>query len=344
MAHKSLRTKVFVSYSREDKRWLAALRPHLQTLARQEGVEIWDDTLIKAGSDWHAEIKAVLAATKVAVLLVSTNFLSSEFIIQEELPLLLQAADVGDVVILQLILSPCRVESHPDLSRLQFINEPSNSLKRMPVVKREEVFVKLTERIHEILAAAPKQLSRVGNQDEKPHPQSYTYKPSERIPNIDIPVSGSFMEALKMQYAACAANNVPLRFFHKLLLLIRIAPDYMSGCLTTVTPDFPAKLEAWLQRQVSKQLEQEAGQSRAHPSPDDDRTLKLARVMASDEGAAEVNIRHFFLALLADDTSATIKEIRATLGEERFDALVQTARTFHFSAKQTESIVSTLVL
>jgi hypothetical protein len=218
----------------------------------------------------------------------------------------------------------------------------------MSVVEREEVFVKLTERIDEILAGVPNQVSVTGNQAMTPlhdlHLLSQYSGHEQSALGKQVPVSWAVMQALKVQYETCFANNVPLRSFHKLLLLIRIAPDYLSSCFAAVMPDFPAKIEAWLRRQVAKQLEVESGQLVSPISPDDDQTLNLARRMASEERAVEVDVRHFFLALLADDTSATIKQIREAIGPECFASLVQKARALHFSVEQTNSIVSKLTL
>lgn len=167
MATNPRRTRVFISYSHKDSKWLQMLRPQLGSLARDRGIEVWDDTRIKPGSKWRTEIESALASAKVAVLLVSANFLDSDFVTQTEVPQLLHAAEADGAVILEVIVSPCRIEHHPVLSRFEYMNPPSNTLRHMSVLKREELFLKLTERIEEILSESSSALAAIRNVAEE---------------------------------------------------------------------------------------------------------------------------------------------------------------------------------
>jgi len=146
------RKQVFISYSHEDRVWLDRMRVHLKPLEREGKVSIWDDTRIKSGSRWRNEIRSALDSAKVAIVLVSGNFLASEFIIDNELPPLLTAAEVDGAIILPLIVSPSRFRQTANIAQFQTVNSPDRPLSAMNYNEQEEVFVQLSERIEEIFS------------------------------------------------------------------------------------------------------------------------------------------------------------------------------------------------
>src|SRR5205809_3735810 len=103
----SLRTKVFISYSHVDEKWLKRLLVYLKPLERAGITDVWVDTRIDPGKKWLEEIRAALAVTKVAILLVSIDFINSEFIATQEVPPLLKATEEEGVLILQVLVGRC---------------------------------------------------------------------------------------------------------------------------------------------------------------------------------------------------------------------------------------------
>ncbi len=86
---------IFISYSHKDKNWLERLSTALKPLVYGEVVETWDDRNLPPGSNWLDEIDKAIASARIAVLLVSQEFLASSFIHRQELPRLLKRRDRG---------------------------------------------------------------------------------------------------------------------------------------------------------------------------------------------------------------------------------------------------------
>ena len=146
-------TRVFVSYSHNDRRWVERVRVHIKPLVRDGTISLWDDSQISPGSNWRAAIQAELSAARVAILFVSADFLASDFIADEELPRLLRAAQEGGTLILALIVSPSRF-AESGLAHFQTINAPDDPLIAMKTPQREDTFVRLTAAVHQAASGA----------------------------------------------------------------------------------------------------------------------------------------------------------------------------------------------
>src|SRR6478752_4375200 len=71
-------TNVFVSYSREDADWVRRFEVMLQPLVNGQGLDLWWDDRIAAGDRWRPELETAIARTRLALLLVSPDFLGPD--------------------------------------------------------------------------------------------------------------------------------------------------------------------------------------------------------------------------------------------------------------------------
>jgi transcriptional regulator with XRE-family HTH domain len=122
---------LFISYSHTDKEYLDRLLVHLRPLQKSGLIDPWNDTRIVAGDKWKEEIEKALEKAAVAVLLISADFLASNFIVDNELPPLLKKASDEGTVILPLILKPCGFIRDKSLSIFQAVNSPDAPLSGM---------------------------------------------------------------------------------------------------------------------------------------------------------------------------------------------------------------------
>jgi TIR domain len=147
------RGTVFISYSHRDRRWLNRLLVHLKPLERAGVLDVWADSKIQPGGQWRAQIAQALSSAQIAVLLVSADFLASEFINNNELPELLEGAEHRGTVIMPVIVSPSRFEQVETLARFQAVNPPEMPLSGMRLHRRDEFFVGLAKAIESALAS-----------------------------------------------------------------------------------------------------------------------------------------------------------------------------------------------
>jgi len=99
---------VFASCSHKDEVWRGRLVGHLQNLFKlEENLEVWDDRRIDASADWRREIEETLVQARVAVLLVSTDFLISKLIRGNEVPEILRLRQSEGLRVIPVIVRPC---------------------------------------------------------------------------------------------------------------------------------------------------------------------------------------------------------------------------------------------
>ncbi len=146
------RTRLFISYSQLDRIYVDRLLVHLRPLQRQGLVDIWDDSKIRTGYDWQSEISDALESAGAAVLMVSADFAASGFIVENELPVLLESNKKKGLKLFPVIVGHISVSMHKTgILKFQAINKPDRPLNSLPEHEREKLLADLATRIHEAL-------------------------------------------------------------------------------------------------------------------------------------------------------------------------------------------------
>ena len=122
-----VRDLVFFSYSHKDVKWLDDIKKTLKPAFKNRPISMWDDRHIKPGQIWRDAIKEALSRARAAILLISRDFLASEFIADKELPDLLR--DAGeDGVILMWVAVEKTLYDDAEFEKYQSLNNPDKPL------------------------------------------------------------------------------------------------------------------------------------------------------------------------------------------------------------------------
>jgi TIR domain len=105
--------EVFCCYAHEDAPHLENLKNHLTLLRRQGLITIWSDTDISPGSNWEQEIEKHLNAANIIVLLVSSDFMASDYCYSKEMFRSIERHDRGEAIVIPIILRPVYWQGAP---------------------------------------------------------------------------------------------------------------------------------------------------------------------------------------------------------------------------------------
>lgn len=118
--------RIFVSYAREDKKWLDPayrfqLVPYLRDSLRWHGVTFWFDSELIGGDEFRRHIESEIEQASIALLVISQSFLNSEFIRTKEMPRIEERASRGKLVVVPVLVEPCDWVDYPFLADRQMV-------------------------------------------------------------------------------------------------------------------------------------------------------------------------------------------------------------------------------
>lgn len=142
-------TRVFVSYSHNDRNWLKTFQVALKPLLRRGTIDLWDDTRLKPGTNWKDSIDLAMKEANVALLLASQNFLNSDFVVQHELKTLLAAAQGRGVEIVWVAIDHALYEE-TELGALQAANDPQIPLVDLTKAQRQKEVVRICRYVRDL--------------------------------------------------------------------------------------------------------------------------------------------------------------------------------------------------
>ena len=113
--------EVFYSYAREDETFVRKLEKQLSTLRQTGVITTWHDRQITPGGEWAKQIDAHLASARVIVLMVSADFVSSDYIWGVEVFTAMQRHQLGTAVVVPIVLRETAFLDRTPFGKLQML-------------------------------------------------------------------------------------------------------------------------------------------------------------------------------------------------------------------------------
>ena len=141
--------KIFYSYSRRDLDMRNRLENHLAALRKANKISTWHDLELEAGTEWEPAILNKLDTADIILLLVSSDFIASEYCYGTELKRAISRHDDGEARVIPIILRPCDW-NHSDVpfSKLNVLPTHAKAITSW-VDQQEEAFTIVAQRIRE---------------------------------------------------------------------------------------------------------------------------------------------------------------------------------------------------
>ncbi len=140
--------EIFLCYAHEDEPLLNKLKTHLRPMQRQELIDIWHDREIHAGEEWVSEIDIHLKTAQIILLLVSPDFMDSDYCYGVEMKRALERHIAGEARVIPIILRPVHWEDAP-FSKLQVL--PIDGEPIVNWVNRDDAFLNITIGIRKVV-------------------------------------------------------------------------------------------------------------------------------------------------------------------------------------------------
>jgi internalin A len=146
--------RVFISYAHKDERFRLALEPHLKLLQRQRLIATWHDRLIKPGAEWKDMIDANLEQAKIVLLLVSADFMASDYCYEIEMKRALERHVAKEAVVIPVIIREVNWRNAP-FAKLQAL--PKDGKAVMKWANKDAAWCDVERGIERVVAELRKQ-------------------------------------------------------------------------------------------------------------------------------------------------------------------------------------------
>jgi internalin A len=138
---------LFYSYSHKDEAFRNELETHLKLLQRIGIITCWHDSKIEAGLEWKKRIDENLERAEIVLLLVSADFLASDYCYEKEMAYALKRHDIGEMWVVPVIVRDVNWKSAP-FAKLQALPKDGVAVTLWP--NKDSAWRNVSEGIEQI--------------------------------------------------------------------------------------------------------------------------------------------------------------------------------------------------
>ncbi|HET6977491.1 MAG TPA: toll/interleukin-1 receptor domain-containing protein [Pyrinomonadaceae bacterium] len=137
---------VFISYSHADELHKEKIEKHLSPLIRAQQIEVFSDRGIQPGGKWESEISEQLIRSNIVLVLISADFIASDYCYEREMSESLRRHQRGDVVVIPVFLRPCHHQNLP-ISEIQGVPREAVPIEKLSCP--DEGYLQVVEAVQE---------------------------------------------------------------------------------------------------------------------------------------------------------------------------------------------------
>ncbi|MBY5971880.1 toll/interleukin-1 receptor domain-containing protein [Ferrimonas balearica] len=184
--------RAFISYSHHDNAALDRLHVHLKNLTRDGKIETWYDRDILAGTELDAEIEREMEAANLFLLMISPDFIASDYCVEREMKRALERHAAGNARVVPIIVEECDWKAMGELRLLKAV--PTDGKAISGWANPNTAYLNVVQELRRIIEAesAPVPIAKASPEPAAPRPATARYRAKREFDEID---RGDFRDA-----------------------------------------------------------------------------------------------------------------------------------------------------
>lgn len=177
--------RAFISYSHHDKVALDRLHVHLKNLTRDGQIETWYDRDILAGSELDAEIEREMEASDLFLLMVSPDFIASDYCVEREMKRALERHAAGNARVVPIIVEECDWKAMGELRQLKAVPTDGKAISEW--ANPNTAYLNVVQELRRIIKAenAPATTAKIVSEPVATRPATTRYRAKREFDEID---------------------------------------------------------------------------------------------------------------------------------------------------------------